>query len=374
MRLLHTSDWHVGRTFHGVDLLREQAAVLRALADLVAEHRVDVVVVAGDVYDRAVPGAEAVAVCTQALEQLRDAGAQLVVTPGNHDSAPRLGQAGSFAAAGGLHLRTRTAELDTPVVLADAHGPVAIYGLPFLEPDTARHTLGVEGRGHVAVLTAAMDRVRADAAARPGTRTVVAAHAFVVGGEATGSERSIATGGVEAVPAGVFDGVDYVALGHLHSPQVLTPRVRYSGSPLPYSFGERTHRKAAWLVELDAAGLGEVTRLDLPVVRGLSALTGTLAELLADPAHTGAEDHFVSAVLTDDVRPLDALRALRTRFPHAVHLEWRRAGGEDPLAYASRVRGRTDGEVVTSFLSDVRSAPEPWETQLVEAGLRAGEP
>lgn len=373
MRILHTSDWHVGRTFHGRDLLEDQAAVLAHLAVLVAEHAVDVVVVAGDVYDRAVPGPQSVEVCTRALEQIRDAGAQIVLTPGNHDSAPRLGAAASFAAAGGLHLRTRTAELDVPVLLSDAHGKVAIYGLPFLEPDTARHTLGApQARSHADVLAVAMQRVRTDLATRPGTRSVVLAHAFVVGGEATGSERTISVGGVETVPAGVFDGVDYVALGHLHSPQVLSERVRYSGSPLAYSFGERSHAKAVWLVELDGTGLGAVARLALPVPRGLSELAGTLEQLLTDPAHTGAEQHYVSVVLTDEVRPLEAMRRVQVRFPHAVHLEWRRPGGEAPLRYADKVRGRSDAEVVTSFLTDVRSAPEGWEAALVADGLRHG--
>lgn len=373
MRILHTSDWHVGRTFHGRDLLEDQAVVLAHLAVLVAEHAVDVVVVAGDVYDRAVPGPQSVEVCTRALEQIRDAGAQIVLTPGNHDSAPRLGAAASFAAAGGLHLRTRTAELDVPVLLSDAHGEVAIYGLPFLEPDTARHTLGApRARSHADVLAVAMQRVRADLATRPGTRSVVLAHAFVVGGEATGSERTISVGGVETVPAGVFDGVDYVALGHLHSPQVLSERVRYSGSPLAYSFGERSHAKAVWLVELDGTGLGAVARLALPVPRGLSELAGTLEQLLTDPAHTGAEQHYVSVVLTDEVRPLEAMRRVQVRFPHAVHLEWRRPGGEAPLRYADKVRGRSDAEVVTSFLTDVRSAPDGWEAALVADGLRHG--
>lgn len=372
MRLLHTSDWHVGRTFHGQDLLDDQARVLEHVAALVARHSVDVVLLAGDVYDRAVPNARSVEVCTRALEQIRDAGAVIVATPGNHDSAPRLGASASFAAAGGLHLRTRTAELDVPVLLHDAHGDVAVYGLPFLEPATARHGLDVpEARSHAEVLALAMDRVRADLGTRPGARSVVLAHAFVVGGQATGSERTISVGGVETVPAGTFDGVDYVALGHLHSPQVLSEQVRYSGSPLPYSFGERSHRKAVWLVDLDADGLREVQRVDLPVVRGLSRLEGPLGQLLTDPAHAPAEEHYVSAVLTDAVRPLDAMRRLQARFAHAVHLEWRRPGGEQRLRYADKVHGRTDTEVVTSFLTDVRSAPEPWETELVTDGVRA---
>ncbi len=371
MRLLHTSDWHVGRTFHGVDLLDDQTRVLAHVASLVAEHGVDVVLLAGDVYDRAVPNARAVEVCTRALEQIRDAGAVIVATSGNHDSAPRLGAAASFAAAGGLHLRTRSAELDIPVLLADSHGAVAIYGLPFLEPDTAGPGLDEPAaRGHADILGAAMGRVRADLATRPGTRSVVLAHAFVVGGAATGSERTIAVGGVETVPAGVFDGVDYVALGHLHSPQVLTERVRYCGSPLPYSFGERSHRKAVWLLDLGVDGLQQVRRLPLPVVRGLSQLEGPLAELLDDPRYTAAEGHYVSAELTDAVRPLEAMRRLQTRYPHAVHLQWRRPGDDQALRYAEKVRGRSDTEVVGSFLTDVRSAPERWETELVAEGLQ----
>ena len=377
MRILHTSDWHVGRTFHGVDLLADQARVLGSIAALVAEHHVDVVVLAGDVYDRAVPSGEAVGVCMRALESIRAAGAVIVATSGNHDSAARLGATGSFAAAGGLHLRTRVAELDTPVLLGDEHGAVAFYGVPFLEPDTARHALQQPGaRTHAAVLAAAMDRVRADRAARAGTRgarlrSVVLAHAFVVGAEAAGSERSISVGGVETVPASVFDGVDYVALGHLHSPQTLTERVRYSGSPLPYSFGERNHRKAVWLVDLDATGLAEVRELVLPVIRGLSELEGTLPQLLGDPEYAHAEDDYVSAVLTDDVRPLDAMRRLQERFPGAVHLEWRRPAGHHALRYVERVRGRSDAQVAHSFLTDVRGQPRGTESRWVESAFAA---
>ncbi|MGZ4589082.1 MAG: exonuclease SbcCD subunit D [Mycobacteriaceae bacterium] len=373
MRILHTSDWHVGRTFHGVDLLADQERVLDAVAELVDAHGVDVVVLAGDVYDRAVPSAEAVGVCTRALERIRAAGAVIVATSGNHDSAPRLGAAASFAAAGGLHLRTRIAELEHPVLLKDEHGAVAFYGLPFLEPDSARHALGEPGaRTHVAVLGVAMDRVRADLARRPDVRSVVLAHAFVVGGEATGSERSISVGGAETVPADVFDGVDYVALGHLHSPQTISERVRYSGSPLPYSFGERAQHKSVWLIDLDARGLAEVQHLDLPVVRRLSQLQGTLPELLSDSAHAHAEDDYVSAVLTDDVRPLDAMRQLQQRFVFAVHLEWRPPGGQPELHYAERVRGRSDAEVARSFLTDVRGVPASAEITLLERAFSAG--
>ncbi|RMI34971.1 metallophosphoesterase family protein [Nocardia stercoris] len=372
MRMLHTSDWHIGRTFHGVDLLSDQARSLESIAAVVAAERVDVVLLAGDVYDRSIPSADAIAVCNRGFEAIRAAGATIVATSGNHDSPTRLGALGSFAAAGGLHLRTSVAELDRPVLLADEHGEIAIYGLPYLEPEITRVELGVpQARSHAEILDAAMGRVRADLLRRGSPRSVVLAHAFVVGGEQTGSERSISVGGVQTVPLSAFDGIDYVALGHLHSPQTLSEAVRYSGSPLPYSFAERSHRKAVWVLDITADGLGPVVRHELPQVRGLTQLTGDLDDLLADAAHAAAESDYVSATLTDHARPVDALRRLRTRFPHAVHVEWARPQGNPELHYRERVRGRRDAEIAHGFLCDVRGEPTPAEMQWMERALAA---
>ncbi|MGY1693528.1 MULTISPECIES: exonuclease SbcCD subunit D [unclassified Geodermatophilus] len=355
MRLLHTSDWHIGRSLHGADLLAEQEAVLSGLARVVAAERVDAVVVAGDVYDRAVPSADATAVLDRVLTRLRAAGATVVLTPGNHDSARRLNFAAGLLAASGVHVRATVAGLDEPVLLTDAHGDVAVYGLPYLEPEIARHEMGVrDARSHEGVLRAAMERVRADLFLRPGTRSVVLAHAFVGGGVASDSERDICVGGVDLVPASVFDGVDYVALGHLHRPQSLSERMRYSGSPLPYSFGEAGQDKQAWLVDLDAGGLAGVRAVPLPLPRALTVLTGTLEELLADPALAAAEEDFVSARLTDAVRPADPMRRLRARFGHCVHLEWSGGGPTDGRSYQERLRGRGDLDVAGEFVGHVR--------------------
>ncbi|WP_448610132.1 exonuclease SbcCD subunit D [Geodermatophilus sp. URMC 60] len=357
MRLLHTSDWHIGRSLHGADLLREQEEVLSGLADVVVAESVDVVVVAGDVYDRAVPSADATGVLDRVVGRLLRAGAVVVLTPGNHDSARRLGTFSTLLSTAGLHVRAATAGLDEPVLLRDEHGEVAVYGLPYLEPEIARHELGLPGaRSHEAVLTEAMERVRRDLFLRPGARSVVLAHAFVGGGVPSDSERDICVGGVDLVPAPVFDGVDYVALGHLHRPQTITGRLRYSGSPLAYSFGEAGQEKQVWLVDLDATGLAGVRALTLPTPRRLTVLTGTLDELLADPAHAGVEEHFVSARLTDDVRPADPMRQLQARFPHCVHLEWTGgAGGGDGRSYQERLRGRSDLEVAGEFVTHVRN-------------------
>ncbi|GAA2090506.1 exonuclease SbcCD subunit D [Kitasatospora saccharophila] len=361
MRLLHTSDWHLGRSFHRENLHGAQRAFLDHLVATVTAERVDAVLVAGDVYDRALPGLEAVALFDEALWRLAELGVPAVFISGNHDSARRLGTAARLIDRAGIHLRTDPDALAEPVLLADEHGPVAVYGLPYLEPALVRERLGLERGGHEQVLAAAMDGVRADLAARPaGTRAVVLAHAFVTGGAASDSERDIAVGGVQSVPASVFDGVHYAALGHLHGCQTLAPHLRYSGSPLAYSFSETTHEKSMWLVDLDAAGAVEARRVHCPVPRRLAQLKGRLDELLTDGKYEYAVDRWVQATLTDPLRPADAMERLRERFPHTLQLLFDPEGGEraDGASYAQRVRGRTDQEVVEGFVAHVRPGRE----------------
>jgi exonuclease SbcD len=384
MRLLHTSDWHLGRTLHRADLGPAQAAFLDHLVSTVRAERVEVVLVPGDVYDRAVPSLEAVALYDDALFRLRDAGARVVVTSGNHDSASRLGVAARLVDRAGVHVRTRPQDVGTPVLLSDEHGEVAVYGLPYLEPEAVRTLLPGEGeapRGHAGVLGRAMECVRADLARRP-ARSVVLAHAWVTGGEPSESERDIRVGGVGDVSAALFDGIDYTALGHLHGAQVLRPGLRYSGSPLAYSFSEAGHTKGSWLVELDAGGLGSVELVPAPVPRRLSSVRGELAALLTDPSLAAHEGAYLSVVLTDAVRPEDPMARLRSRFPHVLVLDWQPQGAvSDERAYGARVAGRDDLEVVSAFVRHVRGgAPEAEASeqdrallsQALEAGRLAG--
>ncbi|MEU3263745.1 exonuclease SbcCD subunit D [Streptomyces bacillaris] len=363
MKLLHTSDWHLGRSLHRVPLLDAQAAFLDHLVATVEAREVDAVLVSGDVYDRAVPPLAAVELFDRALHRLAAVGVPTVMISGNHDSARRLGVGAGLFERSGIHLRTDPESCATPVVLTDAHGDVALYGLPYLEPALVKDTLRAAKAGHEAVLTAAMDRVRADLAARPATtRSVVLAHAFVAGGEPSDSERDITVGGVSAVPAGVFDGVDYVALGHLHGSQRVTERVRYSGSPLAYSFSEADHRKTMWLIELD--GSGDITadeRIDCPVERPLARLRGRLDTLLEDPALDRHEQAWVEATLTDPVRPADPMARLAARFPHTLSLVLDpERPPEDPLAsYAQRLRGRDDHQIAEDFVAHVRGGSGP---------------
>ncbi|MEU9163283.1 exonuclease SbcCD subunit D [Streptomyces sp. NPDC048424] len=358
MKFLHTSDWHLGRAFHRVNLLGAQAAFVDHLVETVREREVDAVLVAGDVYDRAVPPLPAVELFDRTLHRLADLGVPTVMISGNHDSARRLGVGAGLIDRAGIHLRTDPAGCAEPVVLADVHGEVALYGLPYLEPALVKDAFGADKVSHEAVLGAAMDRIRADLAARaPGTRSIVLAHAFVTGGQSSDSERDITVGGVEAVPASVFDGVDYAALGHLHGCQTINERVRYSGSPLAYSFSEVHHRKTMWLIELGADGeIGGAERIDTPVPRALARLRGRLDDLLADQAYAVHEDAWVEATLTDPVRPDDPMARLAARFPHTLSLAFDPEDREEESAssYAQRLRGRSDQEIAEDFVAHVR--------------------
>ncbi len=355
MRILHTSDWHIGRTFHGHSTLEALRGVLDALTDQVRAHDVDVVIVAGDVFDSATPAAACYTLLSQTLQALADTGAQVVVTSGNHDSAARLGfQAGLLRS--GIHMLTDPADIGTPVTVSDDHGPVHLYGIPYLEPALLR-AVWPQARTHAEVLGHAMGLVRADFAARGG-RSVAIAHCFTAGVEPTPHlERDIQQGGLDVVPLSTFSGVDYVALGHIHGRQQLAPHVRYAGAPLHYSFGEGDKPRGSWLVELDADGLAAVTWLALPVPRRLVTLRGAFDDILTSDEHAAATEAWVSVEYTDALPERDPLRRLQERFPYCAKVVHVPSVVREPDArtYSQRVRSaRSDSELVDAFLAHVR--------------------
>jgi exonuclease SbcD len=388
MRLLHTSDWHLGRSFHGVGMLDAQRAFIDQLVAFVRDESVDVVLIAGDVYDRALPGVDVVGLLDDALVRLTGAGAQVVLTSGNHDSAIRLGFASRLLERGGVHLRTRLADLDTPVLFPldggagstagtdPGTGPVlAVYGIPWLEPRLVAEQLGVETASHFGVTQAATARIRTDLAARTATRTVhsvVLAHTFASGGISSDSERDLSIGGVGAVPLDLFDGFGYTALGHLHGRQELSPSVRYSGSPLAYSFSEAKHKKGSWLVEVGAAGIGEVREVLWDAPRTLAVLRGKLDELLSAEDFAWAEGAYCQITLTDVQRPAQAMERLRARFPDTLVLGFDPdgAGAAAKPSYSSRLAEAVDDlSICCGFLEHVRgrSADDAETAVLAEA-------
>jgi exonuclease SbcD len=366
-------------------MLDAQRSFIDQLVNAVAEQAVDVVLIAGDVYDRALPGVDVVGLLDDALVRLAGAGAKVVLTSGNHDSAIRLGFASRLLERGGVHLRTRLAELDQPLLLpldrtaedAGAEGAVlAIYGIPWLEPRLVAEPLGVETASHFEVTRAATDLIRADLQRRAADGTVhsvVLAHTFASGGISSDSERDLSIGGVGAVPLDLFDGFSYAALGHLHGRQVLSPQVRYSGSPLAYSFSEAKHQKGGWLIDVGPAGVSSVTELTWDAPRKLAVLRGGITELLESSSLAWAEDAYCQITLTDAQRPAQAMEKLRARFPDTLVLGFDPQGGATKPApsYSTRMaEAKDDLSICCGFLDHVRGRePDPAERAALAAAL-----
>ena len=366
MRIIHTSDWHIGRRFERESLEDDQQAFLTWLADLVTDLRVDLVVVAGDVYDRSQPAEDAVALLDRGLDAVRNAGAQVAMISGNHDSARRLGFGAGRQALGGVHVFADDRRAPVPRVLAAGDDRIALVAVPFLDPHVASAPRAADDgtprpATHQNVLADALDAGRLALGTLDPMPSIVVAHAYVSGAGLSDSERTLAIGGADQVDPAVLDGFDYVALGHLHRPQRIggTDTVAYSGSPIPYSFSE-DHPKSVRLLEVAGGRICDITTVPVPVGRKVVTLTGTLQGLLADPAHERFTDHWVAARLTDATVQTQPMERLRARFPHAVSLRY-----DDPSTGAIvdfgadgvPVEDRSDEDVILEFLEEVRDRP-----------------
>ena len=406
MRILHTSDWHLGRTFHGYSTVPQLREVLGEIPEIVKRENVDVVIVAGDVFDHAAPAAPLYELLAWAIRGIRAAGARVVMTSGNHDNAMRLGFQSEWAALGGVHMMTEPDAFRTPLELSDEHGIVDLYGIPYLEPMLQRGLYPGEKLTQHATLLERVAGEITNLRTTRGNRSVVISHCFAqnvlhdqttekfapadmsgdaVGGEDPGAglQWDLTAGGVDLVPSEVFSAHDYVALGHLHGRVTLAPNVRYSGAPLHFSFSESLKPRGAWLVDLNEDGLSTVEWIDFPVPRPLVRLRGTLDDLLSDTLLSEHEGSWVEATLTDRARPLDPMRRLRARFPHCARIEFAPEGvlKQDGLSYTTRVRGKSDTEVIDEFLRHVRAGEgaddeerETLRAVLAEVGASAANP
>ncbi|MDO5735924.1 MAG: exonuclease SbcCD subunit D C-terminal domain-containing protein [Propionibacteriaceae bacterium] len=407
MRLLHTSDWHLGRTLHGIDLIEHQSAFLDHLVDVVRSEQVDAVLLAGDVYDRAIPPVAAVELLNDALVRLTEH-TRVIITPGNHDSATRLGFVAPLL-LDRLVVRARVENVGTPVEVPSLDGErsALVYALPYLDPDMVRHRLAgpdlddagaavIPARSHESVATAAMRRIHDDLRCRrsagPRIPAALMAHAFVVGGEASESERDIRIGGVDSVPLGALvgpgpkdgaldlSGLDYLALGHLHGPQRIGrhhdaanrgPVARYAGSPLAFSFSEMHHPKSSALISLDADGVSDVHLVGTPRPRRLSEATGTLDELLSRVFDSQAQD-WVRVFVTDPVRPPQLHSRVKERFPHALIVQHRPALRAGVTELRAITAAHDPVDVSVEFVTDVSgAAPSSAEVDVLRRAYEA---
>ena len=322
MRLIHTADWHLGRLFHNLHLTADQRFILDALVELIAELQADALVVAGDVFDRAVPPTEAVELLDDVIARVAlELEVPVVMIAGNHDSPARLQYFSGLARRAGVHVVGQVGGQPTPAQITGRDGvDVEFWPLAYTDPETGRADLQRDDlHSHEAVVAAQLELVRQRL--DEGARQVVLAHAFVAGGAESESERALSVGGSGVVSAGIFAGFDYVALGHLHRPQsVGGERVRYAGSLLKYSFEEAEHQKSVTVVDLDREGTLGVREHCLAPRRNLRRVQGSLAELLALPLTLEDGDAYVEVVLTDEDPVLDPMEKLRKVFPHLLSL------------------------------------------------------
>ncbi len=358
MRLLHLADLHLGKYVLEVSMIEDQRAILRSVLQAAVDNKVDAVLIAGDIYDRSVPPAEAVNVLDEFLCELNRAGIAVLAVSGNHDSPERLDFASRLLAERGVHIAGRYDGQVPCVTLKDEFGPVHVYLLPFLKPVMVRTALEEEVSTTDEAVRAALRGLPLDS----NERNILVAHQFVcAAGQApeTCDSEMVSVGGSDNVDVSCFDGFDYVALGHLHGAQRMgRETVRYAGSPLKYSLSEVRQHKSMPLVTMGPKGEIEYTLLPLVPLHDLRRLRGGLDELLtAGRAHPEDCEDYIYAVLTDET-VLDPAGHLRMVYPNLMHVELeaaqRRLSEEaivDPLTQKS------EGELFQAFYEQVHGNP-----------------
>ena len=354
MKILHTADLHLGRPFNGLSLEAHHQAVLDQIAQAILHHRPEVFIIAGDIFDRPSPPVSAVRQFNAFLKQVAaETGVAVVMIAGNHDSGDRFGAMSAFADTARALIRGPLLAEELPLILHDAHGPVAISALPFGYEYAARECFA-----DPAIATPEdVVRTQLSAARRhvpDGARWVVVAHAFVAGASSSEGERSLVrVGGIETVPSEVFAGAHYVALGHLHRAQTAgAAHIRYSGAPLAFGFDEAGEPKSMTLVELDAAGTAGISTIPFMPPRGVRVLHGKLADLLLAPPSTD----FVKVVLADQERLIEPMKQLRALYPNICHLSYARdeRAPDAKSAVQAGTRLNEPFEVIGDFLELVR--------------------
>ncbi len=343
MKILHTSDWHIGRRLHGESLAASHEKFLQWLhSEVITETKPDLLVVAGDIYDRGVPPTEAIELFEDTLAEINKSGIQVLITSGNHDSRIRLGSNTRFMSGLGLHFRTRLNDVARPVEIEQNDFTLLAYGIPYLEPDVdagadLERQWQVEA-SQTGVISEAMRRINEDAAARAKksskpVRILVATHAFVEGATKSESERNIKdirVGGLGQTNASVFSGADYVAMGHIHRPHskneikgVGGTLLRYSGSPIPFSFSERDDLKQVLAIEMTRDGLKDsgITSIETPQTRKMSQIEGTMAEILSEKFEKSSD--WMKVVLTDREIPVNVFDTIKRKFDHLLDLDIR---------------------------------------------------
>ena len=320
MKLVHLSDLHIGKRVNEFNLLEDQAYILDEILAVIDRESPDAVIIAGDIYDKSVPSAEAVRLFDDFLYRLSRRGKAVFIISGNHDSPERIAFASRLISGSGIHLSPVYKGMVEPVVLVDEYGPVSFYMLPFVKPAHVRAAFPEEEVGsYTEALGLAVEKLGMDKSGR----NVLIAHQFVTGAARSDSE-DVSVGGLDNVDAAVFDGIDYVALGHIHRAQSCTaPHIRYCGTPLKYSFSECSHEKSVSVVELMEKGSVNIRTVPLSPLRDMREIRGSYMELCAKENYAGSNtDDYLHITLTDEEDIPDVIAKLRSIYPNIMKLDY----------------------------------------------------
>lgn len=344
MKFLHTSDWHLGRQFHNVSLLDDQKAVLAQLIEYQQSNTVDALVIAGDIYDRSVPPTAAIELMNEFVRQVcNELKLPIILIPGNHDGAQRLGFGSSQMKGAGLHIISNFEEMLEPVVLNTDVGEVAFYGMPYNDPELVRHHFGQSVSTHDDAHRLLSEKIKSQF--KPDQKNVLISHCFVDGAIESESERPLSIGGSDRVSHEHFVDFDYVALGHLHQPQKKgEDYIRYSGSLMKYSFSEQHQKKGMTLVELNEQGFVSATHIDLTAPHQMRIIEGELDEVIA-AGKTDPNNHdYLLVRLLDKHAILNPMEKLRAVYPNVLHIEkpGMLVGIEQEMAQAKLARSEVD--------------------------------
>lgn len=319
MKLIHLSDLHLGKRVNEFPMIDDQRYILEEILEIIDGEEPDGVIVAGDVYDKAMPSTDAVKLFDDFLVRLAAMGRRAFVIGGNHDSPERIAFGGRLMDARGIYLSPVYDGTVAPITLTDAYGECRIYLLPFIKP---AHVRGAFPEENIASYTDALRVAIAHMQIDPSARNILVTHQFVTGAQRCESE-DISVGGSDNVDASVFEPFDYVALGHLHGPQNVGEGIRYCGTPLKYSFSEKDHIKSVTVVELDGEGRVTVRERPLTPRRDMRELRGTYDQLTLRANYEGAAtDDYLRIVLTDEEDVPDALARLRVIYPNLMKLDY----------------------------------------------------
>ncbi|WP_089738241.1 exonuclease SbcCD subunit D [Gracilibacillus ureilyticus] len=322
MKIIHTADWHLGKLVHGLHMTEDQSYILDQLLEILEREKPDVLIIAGDLYDRSVPPREAVELLNRILTTIcTELNIPIMAISGNHDSPDRLGFGSLIFQSRQLYLHTTIEQAFHPVLLNDKAGAVHFHLVPYFEPAEVRDYFD---DNNIQTHHQAMERVvnEIKRTFQPNERHIIVAHTFVAGGmESDSEERLTMIGGSPYVDASLFDSFDYVALGHLHGPQkVFRETVRYSGSILKYSFSEASHKKSVTSVELEADGKCHIEQLPLKPLKDMKSVKGYFQDLMNEKVISRTDD-YLQIELLDNGQILDPVSKLRNIFPNLLRLE-----------------------------------------------------